>query len=680
MKRIYLLLLFSAIVSVINAQTDRKVVVLDLSDRNAETNLSRIWSAIHIADQAGFSYDTTDNLNTAFNYPVIIFATRVQASTFNASEKQQIKDYVNAGGNVIISSLRDEDLFDLAGVSNATSNNELYKLTWKTDEHPELFYQINDTLETTISLGRESSGPTFFTRYYTLDGGTALAHYENDSVAAIYNEYGLGTCYTIGADFREVIYRNQIDSDVSAHRTYSNGFEPTSDVICFLVKNIVRKYIPNSIVKYTIPSNAKSVVMVTHDIDSRTAMDTMQAFSEYEMNNGVPGQYNITTRYFNDALMSNFYVGTSALINDVINDGHTIASHSVGHFPDFADDAIFPFGTLGNTFANYHPSHSGGVTTGGTVLGELEVSKDLIELDHGVLIRSFRAGHLAYPDSLGEGLELTGYEFNSTHSANNVLTGFPFYIPKKQSFTTTMTTVLEIPMTISDVFSSDGINAGNYSEKVDVWLEATQKYHDNNSPINLLIHPNRMYKLQAQMDYINNIPVGCIPYSFEKYGEFWRKRDSLKFHSVLENDTLRIFFENDSWTTDHSFVLDDNGLESIEFFNMNGTEVDFNTEPWVNGQTLYYSGSPINNIEESDLLDAKIEVFPNPFTNTFTVNYPFSNSTVQLYNLEGKLLLERMVNGNEFTVDMNTLNQTKGVYYLLVRTADKLESVKLIRK
>src|SRR5690606_8110482 len=156
---------------------------------------------------------------------------------------------------------------------------------------------------------------------------------------------------------------------------------------------------------------------------------------------------------------------------------HVLGSHSVGHFPDFADETLFPLGNLGNDADNYTPYYSSGSTSGGSVLGELEVSKNLLENDHNVEIRSFRPGHLAYNDSLALALEMLDYQFSSSVSATSVLTSFPFYAVKVRTFDGVESSVLEIPMTISDVF--DDISAENYSEKVDIWLDATLKYNSN---------------------------------------------------------------------------------------------------------------------------------------------------------------------------------------------------------
>jgi len=65
------------------------------------------------------------------------------------------------------------------------------------------------------------------------------------------------------------------------------------------------------------------------------------------------------------------------------------------------------------------------------VLGETEVSKLLLEQDFGTMCRSFRAGFLDFNPKLINALDTLGYAFNSTFSANDVLTDFPYLSVKK---------------------------------------------------------------------------------------------------------------------------------------------------------------------------------------------------------------------------------------------------------
>ena len=45
------------------------------------------------------------------------------------------------------------------------------------------------------------------------------------------------------------------------------------------------------------------------------------------------------------------------------------------------DDDVFPIGETGNTKENYNPTNDGDITFGGSVYGELEVSKNVLEAD-----------------------------------------------------------------------------------------------------------------------------------------------------------------------------------------------------------------------------------------------------------------------------------------------------------
>lgn len=635
---------------------------------NAETANSRIYAAMSIARTAGIPFDTTSSLNTALNYPVILLGSRINDNAFDASNEAALIAYVNNGGVLIHSSLRDTSLFNLCGVSTSSNSTGLYFIDFDTIAKSEYFHLINDSLEVRISLGDSTSGSNYALRKYTLSTGISLGNFEDLSCALAYNAFGNGHVYTFGPDLRDLIIRNQLDFDVNAHRTYSNGFEPSSDVIVFLIRNIFRKHVPNLVYTHTSPGNSSSVVLLTHDIDSWSAMDTMGTFSQWEVSQNIPAHYNITTRYTNDGWMTSFYVGSWTRVENIMDAGHTIASHSVGHFPDFADESRFPYGTTGNVPANYQPFYTGGITTGGTVIGELEVSKNLLFDDHALNIRSFRAGHLAYHDSLTHGLQQLNYEFNSTQSANNVLTGFPYYDLKVRSFSGIESSILEIPMTISDVFSSNPIDTSNYLQKVSIWANATRKYAANNAPITLLIHPNRLWKLTAQQRYFDSIPEEVLPYSFEAYGEFWRKRDSLKYRSELNGDTLEIHLENNQWSNLQSFVVDATSLDTVLFYDQLGNPLSFAWQNFPNGLRLYFAESVFSAINTHSTEELKVEVYPNPTQNEFFIKSPVRlNGTLSVFDLSGRQVYSSQLNDQQLIrLDLSLMQINTGIYSVFI--------------
>jgi hypothetical protein len=669
MKLLTTALLILVLTCRISAQTQRKVAVLDMQTYNPLNSNSSKQSAFRAMRAIGVPYEITSDLSIAIQYPVILTGSRVEENSLSTSQRNLLKAYIQQGGVLITSCLRDTALFDLCGISNKTTSNTLFKIELDTTAAP-IFDYVDDTVELTLSIGNAAIGTTFYTQKYTLDQAIALAHYEDGSVAIAKSNFGQGKVYLFGPDFKDIIFRNQVNFDSKAERIYSNGFEPTTDIFFFLIRNIIRQHIPHSIYKYTIPRNSTSTLMITHDIDSRTAIDTMKFFSSFEKSRGVKAMYNITTRYFHDALMSNFYINSWPEVNQLKADGHIISSHSVGHFPDFDNETIFPLGTLGNTVSNYSPAYHTGITSGGTVLGELEVSKSLLENDHGVVVKSFRAGYLAYNDSLIMGLENLGYEYNSTFSANDVLTSFPYYGIRVRSFNAVESNVLEIPMTISDVFTD--ISDSNYMDKVSIWSNATLKYNANHSPVVLLIHPNRQYKLSAENAYLNQIPTSIALQSMEDYGIFWKMRDSLQYHTELRNDTLIVRMDNNYLAKEQSFVLDFSGLDTVLFIDYVGNKLSFQWQNWDYGTRLYYQ-TQISDLGVEDLtLDAaekKVLIYPNPSMGTINVvlTKTSMNNEYSVFNFLGEEITKGNWSGISTKIDLTNRNLKSGVYFIQMK-------------
>lgn len=662
-------------------QTHRKPVLLNMNSFNLETNNSRYQSCINMMQLTGLPYDTTSSIDTALQYPVIITASRIIDTALNLAQRTQFINYVNSGGILITSSLRDTALFPLFGVNTSESDDSLLSITFDTLSHPQYFDLVNDSLEVTVSIG-DSSFTNFFTRAYQPTTAQVLATYEDGRCALAMNTYGSGKTYLFGPDFRDIVLRPQLNMDLEAQRVYSNGFEVSTDVFVFVLRNMIRQHIPNSVYKYTSPGNSSSALLLTHDVDSYSSIDTMGRFSVFEEARGISAQYNITTRYMSDTWMSAYYTGNENRVDSLLMHGHVLASHSVGHFPDFNEDEVFPYGTLGNSMISYTPAYTSGETSNGTVLGELEVSKDILEVTYGVPIRSFRAGHLCYPDSLIMGLAATNYEFNSTNSANDVLTGFPFYPNVERSFSSPVSTVLEIPMTISDVFKDDPIADTNKTLKVHIWRDQITKYDQNNAPVTLLIHPNRKFKLEAMKNLLDSIPSSMVIFPFQKYGEYWRKRDSLQFHTNLVNDTLYVMMDNDKLVMDQSFVLDHIGLDTVVFKDYDGSPLYFTSLPFSSTQRLYYRQSYLAGITGASPQElASMVLYPNPTNSIIYLKFDqhlTNPAYVSVFDITGKLKSNYTItNGG---VQKLVLNETLagGVYFIRTAVNDKLYLNKVV--
>ncbi|MFT5822574.1 MAG: hypothetical protein ACI8ZM_003830 [Crocinitomix sp.] len=650
-----------------------------------ETNDSRLYAATHLMDLAGIPYDVINSLESAFDYPVIITATTIREEAFSLPQVELISDWVTNGGVLITSGIRDENFNDLCGINAINSTNLVHEITWDTATYPEYFDQLDDELEVTISIGR-APDPTFTTRYYTLDSGVSLGEYGDGTCALARNEYGLGHVYTFGPDLRDVIYRPQINRDIQAQRSFTNGFEPSLDVFGFIVRNIIRLHIASTIYKYPAIQNSSSTLLITHDVDSQTAFDSAFYFSDYELSKEFVASYNITTKYFENELSSAFYNPASiATINHLLINGHQIASHSVGHFPDFSDGDLFPYGETGNTMESYSPTHIGGVSMDGTVLGELEVSKNLLTADFGTEIKSWRSGHLAFPDSLIQGLELLGYTYNSTYSSNDVLTAFPYYAFMEQRFSTSESSIIEIPVVITDVFNIiDGpMTEENNLEKADQWLDITNRYNANNACINLLIHPNRGYKLESLIHLIDNMPSSIKVLSLEEFGEFWRDRNNLDYNSYIADAVLHVDFLNPV-TIDQSFVIDNIGIDSVVFTSDLGEEIHFVSDDFSDNQRLYYQmeGTDLS-INSTNYKTSNSYLYPNPASESLAVVFgkELTSGILTVYSIMGeRLFIKPIFKSSQTVLNLNEMNLDPGVYIIHIQSDELNTSLKFVRE
>ena len=347
---------------------------------------------------------------------------------------------------------------------------------------------------------------------------------------------------------------------------------------------------------------------------------------------------------------------------------------------------------LGNTVSNYLPYNFGsGSTIGGTVLGETEVSKNILQSQFGVNIHTFRAGYLCFNDKLINALDTTGYSHSTTFSAADVLTNFPYQQVKDRTMSGKPTGVWEYPMTISDVFSSNPITNYNYPQKVATWLNVINKNLENNAPSVLLIHPTRKYKLTAQQDLINSLPNGVFVTNLDLFADFWQNRNQITFTSKLSNDSLLITIPSSLLPINSmiSLVVDKGQLLSnIKAIDDNGNPIqvlksNFNTNDII----VHFSNYPILNIKNNAtdyLTQLSFNLYPNPSNENTKITFMLtksSNVKLELINTLGNQItkiVENNFNEGWQTINLNTSGLSDGIYYCKMTVNSNTITKKLI--
>jgi hypothetical protein len=594
---------------------------------------------------------------------------------------------------LIAPNMKDPYFAQLFGISSNVSSSSRYSIKFNSFLNDPSFKWLNDTMEQTISLGRATYTAVINSRSYSLSGALSLAKFDDNTIAITKKTEVLGTTYALGFSLKNLIITNQQNLDYNANRIYSNGFEPTSDAIILFIKGIYVSHTKNAVWLHTSPYDSKTSLIITHDIDATSSYDTMQYYSDYENSLGIKASYFFTTHYVDDALLSDFYnLNTIPKIQDVLNKGHVAGSHSVGHFPDFDDESVFPLGNLGNNISSYLPYNFGsGSTTAGSVLGETEVSKKILDSNFGLNIKTFRAGYLCFNDKIINALDTTGYSNSTTLSAADILTNFPFQQHKNRSTSGALSTVWEYPMTISDVFASNPITFANYPQKVAIWLDVIKRNLENNAPNVLLIHPTRIYKLTAEKDLISALPLGVFVTNMDQFADFWQKRNQTSFSSIVSNDSLLITIPSALLPLDPtvSFVINEGqDLDEIKAVDEFGNQIQIIQSPFnTNDVILHFATHPVVGIQEFNKVakdDFYLNAFPNPANNnckiTFRVNQN-SKVNVDVFDLYGNrnVLLENTMSAEGWqNIVFNTSTLAEGIYFYRVIIGETSVTKKLV--
>jgi peptidoglycan/xylan/chitin deacetylase (PgdA/CDA1 family) len=627
----------------------RTIAVLDLTINNSETSEAELFSITHILKVAGLPFIVTTDVDSAIQYRVVITSSKLEATTLTTVEKDSLVSYVSNGGCLIAPNVRDPYLYALFGISDSELTQAHFNISFDMSLSNPSFRWLNDTLEQTLSLADTSQFTQFLnTLSYTVSDATSLAVYNDTTTAITTYTYGSGKSYALGFSFKSLIAVNQTNRDYEAQRVYSNGFEPTSDAVILFIKAICTQAISNSVWLHTSPFESRSTLMVTHDVDATTAFDTMHLYADYEYAVGLSATYLITTHYLDDECMADYFKPANyPKVQYLLDKGHKLGSHSVGHFTDFGDETVAPIGSLGNTTTNYLPydSCTATPTVGSTVLGETEVSKNLLESLFGVTIHTFRAGYLAFNDKLTNALDTLGYKYNTTVSASDVLTNFPFQSFKNRVSSGALSNVWEIPLTISDIFHDENMSLENYHEKVALWLDVVLRNKANYAPTVLLIHPTRLFKLQAEESLFNQLPDDVMVCDFETYADFWKDRNDIEFQTLLTNDSLTVIIPNSLLPLDSaiSFIVDNGqALALIKAQDDLGNPIAVIQSDWDDNEVILHFGyyTPLSvDIENTPGNEIIFNCYPNPFSNEITIEVNVSKQSrmnLSIYNLVGQ--------------------------------------------
>jgi peptidoglycan/xylan/chitin deacetylase (PgdA/CDA1 family) len=482
----------------------------------------------------GIPFLQTADVQEATRRPLVFIGGILLNTELSAPDREALYSYVEHGGVLLAAQVQGNEFFPLFGITGAAASRTNFRVQFTSTQDPALRY-VNRPEERTISLGDPKfySETVWSTEYTPNPESHVLATYENRTAAFIVNAYGRGLAYALGLGFKETTLIPRLAQSFEAQRQWINWFEPSGDVFRLLLRALYEENVHPFLLVHTVPEGKETGLCLSHDVDARESFPNSLAFAKMEAALGVHSTFFVTTKYFLDDTDIGYYTPERVeWIRQVKELGFEVASHSVSHSLRFE---AFPIGSADVNPTNYDPSHP-------TLFGEVSVSKQLLDRDLQQQTAGFRSGYLIYPSDLLGVLEASGYAFDSSVSAQWVLTNYPYFGFRKRSLDSEHSQIVVVPVTLDDsrgeLAVREFLTAETQQEALRIWTEVIRANAENNAITCLLIHPtNITYKLETERRLIeanrgSETWIGDVG----TVARFWRGRAQLRPSLRKENN------------------------------------------------------------------------------------------------------------------------------------------------
>ena len=497
----------------------------------------------------GIPHDVVPPARLAGRWPLAVLPGPLYNHTLSAVEREAVYRYVSQGGLLVATQAEGSDYFPLFGIQAAHPSRDRFRLRFVEGVEPGWLRYLDHPSEQEISLGDPAVfKETIWTVGYAAGPGRTLATFPDGTAAVVAHDYDAGQAVAVGVTLVQTVLLAQVGQHYEAGRQWVNSFEPSGDAFLLLLRGLYESAARPGVYWHTVPRGLETAIVLTHDVDAQDAFRHAPAFARLTARYGVRSTYFVTTKTFTDATDIAYYDRTRIpFIAEVRGLGFEIGSHTVAHSREFAK---FPFGAPGVTARSYRPAEAP------TVLGEVKVSKERLDRDlPDQQTVSFRAGELAFPPRLIEALELAGYRYDSTFSANNIITNFPFFAFARKHLGAPETRIVEIPVTVDD--SRGYLTEGTVDQVVAAWTGIIEANRANAAMTCILVHPTEVtYKLEVWRRLLERYtpqPVWIGPIA--ALGDFWVRRAGVRFTVARADGQLTIRLDRPGAALGHDLAL-----------------------------------------------------------------------------------------------------------------------------
>lgn len=492
----------------------------------------------------GVPITVTRDVDKALRHRVVLVYPIVSGRVLSGGQIRALAEHIRSGGTVVAFNLAGGGLDELFGIGSGTELASRTRLRWTAPGG------VAAEDEIVVSSAGEAHVSSVG---YAPGSARTLAVFDDGSVAAACRSVGGEAC-VLGVDLGSLAQRSMNGRAGSLARSYVNGYDPSLDVLFRWLKDRYVAGEPHPWLISTTPAGREVSILFSHDIDAQSAPHNALAYAAALKQRGLTGTFFVQTKYMRDYNDVPFFnAGTLDDLRKLVADGMDVGSHTVAHSLIF--DQI-PLGTGEERYPDYRPfvedEHS---VRGASILGELRVSKFLLEHLVGAQVQAFRPGRLSYPFSLPQALQGTGYHYSSSITANTVLTHLPFQLTDGRA-NAALQPVWEFPVTIEDEAPP------RIGDRVDAADRLIGQVARERGAVVILIHPNVTDdKLRFEEAIADRWRGRAWMGSVSDFGAWWVARDRLDSDVVEREDGAVLTVQADQEIRDLAVMLPKAGRE-----------------------------------------------------------------------------------------------------------------------
>lgn len=501
------------------------------------TDENSAWlGLVHGLKTIGVPFRLTTNIDQALKHNVVLVYPRISGKVLDSPQLKKIANYARNGGNLIGINVLGGGLQSIFGFESVKPSRTHYSLELQNNHALTKKFPDEDLRKIRVST-QAPDDSSFGTNSYIKPKHSPLALYNDGSAAIVTNKFRDSEVYAIGFDIGFYLLKAYNRRMENVADSYANGFEASVDNLLRLLKAIYQRHEPLAVTLGTVPYARSLSVILTHDIDYNRSLKNAVAYADYEHENNISATHFIQTKYIRDWNDKVFFDEENIKhLNKLESLNVELASHSVSHSLVFHD---FVPGDGKEHYPAYTPFvKDEAVTYNGTILGELRVSKFLIEhFAPNTKVVSFRPGHLSNPLALSQSLLATGYRYSSSVTANVSLSHFPFRLNYNRDINSEVD-IYEFPITVEDELPP------KMGDRLDDAINLAHKIRRYGGLYVVLIHPDI---LDHKLDFETGFVKAMKPYawfgSLRTFGDWWTARDRTGMDVNSEDKQYRLLLD-----------------------------------------------------------------------------------------------------------------------------------------